>query len=48
MCRPWVLAVVGVSLLLKDVEFAMALWLAWGGMLRLPSDLVGMAAKALV
>ncbi|CAK0910922.1 unnamed protein product [Prorocentrum cordatum] len=45
LCRPWVLAVVGVSLLLEDLEFATALWLAWGGMLRLPSDQVSMTPK---
>ncbi|CAK0800977.1 unnamed protein product [Prorocentrum cordatum] len=48
LCRPWVLAVVGVSLLLEDLEFATALWLAWGGMLRLPSDLVSMTPKTLI
>ncbi|CAK0812350.1 unnamed protein product, partial [Prorocentrum cordatum] len=45
LCRPWVLAVVGISLLLEDLEFATALWLAWDGMLRLPSDLVSMTPK---
>ncbi|CAK0875165.1 unnamed protein product, partial [Prorocentrum cordatum] len=47
-CRPWVLAVVGVSLLLEDLGFAAALWLAWGGLLRLPPDLVSMAPKTLI
>ncbi|CAK0837915.1 unnamed protein product, partial [Prorocentrum cordatum] len=46
--RPWVLAVVGVSLLLEDLEFATALWLAWDGMLRLPFDLVSMTPKTLI
>ncbi|CAK0853843.1 unnamed protein product [Prorocentrum cordatum] len=48
LCWPWALAVVGVSLLLEDLEFATALWLAWDGMLRLPSDLVSMTPKTLI
>ncbi|CAK0804189.1 unnamed protein product [Prorocentrum cordatum] len=48
LCRPWVIALVGVSLLLKDLGFAAALWLAWGGMLRLPSDLVSLTTKSLI
>ncbi|CAK0817364.1 unnamed protein product [Prorocentrum cordatum] len=48
LCRPWALAAVGVSLLLEDLEFATALRLAWDGMLRLPSDLVGVMPKTLI
>ena len=48
LAKPWVVAMVGLSVLCGQREYATALWLAWDGMLRLPSDLVGMTTRSLV
>ncbi|CAK0900473.1 unnamed protein product, partial [Prorocentrum cordatum] len=45
LAKPWMLGIPGVSLTEGDTEFAVALFLAWGGLLRLPGDLTSTAAE---
>ena len=46
--KPIVWTVIGIAALEGDFEWAGAVALAWGGMIRLPSDLVNMTTASLV
>ena len=48
LAKPYMLGILGISVLEGDLEFAAAVYLAWDAMLRLPSDLVALKMDSLI
>ena len=48
LAKPWMLGILGISLLEDDAEFAVALLVAWDALLRLPGDLTSMTKEWVV